>query len=633
MIYNNTILSKLYRNEVSTNMCGIMGYVGTTCATEVILSGLAKQEYRGYDSAGIALRCGDEIMSAKIVGRVSELAQAVAAMPAQCRDARIGIGHTRWATHGGVTETNAHPHESSDGVITLVHNGIIENAREIRARLEARGIVFKTETDTESPCQLLATLYQGDAKRAMTELTQSLTGAFALVILFRDRPDEIWVARSGSPLVVAHVEGASLCASDPTAMLDYTHDLFFMDEGEMACLRPDGITFYDFAGTAHAKESITLNWDSVMTDKGQYDHFMRKEIAEQPDVLRLTIDAHTTVTEVGMGRGLNLPKGLVQDIRRIHFVACGTSHYATLVARDVMESLDAEIDIMTEVASEYRYRNIHGGPDTLAVFVSQSGETADTLAAARIARAKGTHCIAITNVRGSTIDRETPHTLLSLAGPEIGVAATKTFMGQIGLLTLLVLHLLKERGTLHARDEARLISGMRLLPAQISAILDREGNIQRIAERHQESKGFFFIGRREAVPLTMEGALKLKEIAYLSSEAYAAGEMKHGPIAMLDEHLTVVAIVPAGDLREKTLSNVEECRARHARIVLLATEGDAEATAYAEPEDIFFIPKTERELIPFVGVVPLQLFAYHMARLHDCDIDMPRNLAKSVTVE
>jgi glucosamine--fructose-6-phosphate aminotransferase (isomerizing) len=358
---------------------------------------------------------------------------------------------------------------------------------------------------------------------------------------------------------------------------------------------------------------------------------MRKEIGEQPDVLRLTIDAHTVVTSVSMEKSLMLPEGLMKRIERVQFVACGTSYYATLVARNIMECLDGDLEIMTDVASEYRYRNVHGGGDTLAVFVSQSGETADTLAAARLARSKGTHCIAITNVRGSTIDREVEHTLLSMAGPEVGVAATKTFTGQISLLTLMAMQLLKDRGTLSASDEARLIGGMRTLPAHVHSILEREGEIRAVAEKYSGAKGFFFIGRRECVPLTMEGALKLKEIAYLPSEAYAAGEMKHGPIAMLDEYLAVVALVPDTDLREKTLSNVEECRARNAPIIIFATDGDSGVRDHAN--DIIYLPRTERELFPFVGVIALQLFAYHVARTLKRDIDMPRNLAKSVTVE
>ncbi|MDR1651203.1 MAG: glutamine--fructose-6-phosphate transaminase (isomerizing) [Synergistaceae bacterium] len=615
-------------------MCGIMGYAGGSPASGIIIEGLARQEYRGYDSAGIALRSDGKIISAKIVGRVSELADKVRELPSKCLESASGIGHTRWATHGGVTETNAHPHESADEMVVLVHNGIIENSTEIKDELESGGIIFSTQTDTEAACQLLAVLYGqcgGDALEAMHRLTERLTGAFALVIMFRDRPGEIWCARRGSPLVTAWDGSASYCASDPTALLSYTHDLCFLEEDEMARLSPDGLKFYGFDGNARGKKSIRLNWDSVMADKGHYEHFMRKEMGEQPDVLRLTVDAHTIVTNVALEKSISLPKGLMKKIRRVQFVACGTSYYATLVARDIMESLDGDIEIRVETASEYRYRNVRGGGDTLAVFVSQSGETADTLAAARIARAKGTHCIAITNVRGSTIDREVEHTILSLAGPEIGVAATKTFMGQISLLALLVMHLLKERGTLSASDEARLISGLRSMPALQQSVLEKEREIKALADKYCGSKGFFFIGRRECVPLTMEGALKMKEIAYLPSEAYAAGEMKHGPIAMLDEQLTVVALVPDTDLREKTLSNVAECRARKAPTLMLASDGDDGARACAD--DIIFIPRTEPELFPFIGVIPLQLLAYHTAKALGRDIDMPRNLAKSVTVE
>jgi glucosamine--fructose-6-phosphate aminotransferase (isomerizing) len=615
-------------------MCGIMGYVGRKPAAEIILEGLARQEYRGYDSAGLALRCDSEIISAKIVGRVSELARKAREMPPECARSVMGIGHTRWATHGGVTETNAHPHESADGMVVLVHNGIIENSRDIRAKLESDGIKFITETDTEAACQLLAVLYTacgGDALRAMSALAAELRGAFALVIMFRDRPGEIWCARKGSPLVAAFDGSAGYCASDPTALLAYTHDLYFLEEGEMVSITPDGCAFYGFGGEPRDKKSIRLNWDSVMADKGHHDHFMRKEIGEQPDVMRLTIEAHTIVTDVAVDRSLALPRGLMKRVRRIQFVACGTSSYATLIAKNIMESLDNTLDVSAEVASEYRYRNVPGGDDTLAIFVSQSGETADTLAAARLAKTLGTHCVAVTNVRGSTIDREVSHTLLLLAGPEIGVAATKTFTGQITMLAMLVMSLLKDRGTLSAGDEARLIGGLRSLPALQQSQLEREDGIRALAEKYAGSNGFFFIGRRECVPLTMEGALKLKEIAYLPSEAYAAGEMKHGPIAMLDEKLAVVALVPDNDLREKTLSNVEECRARKAPTILIVSEGDEAARVHAD--DVIFVPRTEPELFPFVGLIPLQLFAYHVARALGRDIDMPRNLAKSVTVE
>lgn len=618
-------------------MCGIMGYAGLPqpagSIAEKIIRGLEKQEYRGYDSAGLALHCENEVKTIKMVGRVAELAKKARSAISPHETAESGIGHTRWATHGGVTEINAHPHRSADGIVTLLHNGIIENAREIRSDLEKKGIAFVSETDTESAAQLLADIYKncgGNAFEAMLGLVRSLTGAFALVIMFQDRGREIWCARRGSPLVLAHAGVASYCASDPTALLEYSKDMYFMDEGEIARLRPDGIEFYSFGGKPAEKKAIRLEWDSAMASKGRYEHFMRKEIDEQPDVLRLTIDTHTTATGIAMDRALPL-KGMMKNISRVHFVACGTSYYATLVARDIIEALDPSLDIRVEAASEYRYRNIHGGPDTLAVFVSQSGETADTLAAARLARSKGTECIAVTNVRGSTMDREAAHSMHTLAGPEIGVAATKTFTSQIALLAILGLHLLKDRGTLVPADEARLIDGMRRLPSKLQEQLAQEDRIKEIAIKYSGSSGYFFIGRRESVPLAMEGALKLKEIAYSPAEAYAAGEMKHGPIAMLDENLTVVALAPDTDIKGKTISNVEECRARNAPIIMLVTEGDEEAAAYAN--DAIPIPRTEKELIPFVGLIPLQLFAYHTARTLGRDIDMPRNLAKSVTVE
>jgi glucosamine--fructose-6-phosphate aminotransferase (isomerizing) len=358
---------------------------------------------------------------------------------------------------------------------------------------------------------------------------------------------------------------------------------------------------------------------------------MRKEIDEQPNVLRLMIDAHTSVTSVDMEKDLEFLRERTRGIRRVRFIACGTSHYAALTACGLIESLDNTLDVRAEIASEYRFKNAAGGEDTLAVFVSQSGETADTLAAARLELGRRTLCVAVTNVRGSTLDREVGHTLLSLAGPEVGVAATKTFTAQICLLNLLALQVLKYRGSLSASDEARLVGALRAIPAKQQALLTRENEIKALAEKYAGSKGFFFIGRREHVPLAMEGALKLKEIAYVPSEAYPAGEMKHGPIAMLDENLTVVALVPGGDLREKMLSNVQECRARNAPILAFAVEGDEEARKFCS--DIVYLPKTERELLPLAGIVPLQLFAYHTAKILGRDIDMPRNLAKSVTVE
>ncbi|MDO5114557.1 MAG: glutamine--fructose-6-phosphate transaminase (isomerizing) [Synergistaceae bacterium] len=608
-------------------MCGIMGYVGFRDTTKVILEGLAKHEYRGYDSAGIAVIRDGRIEDLRTVGRVAQLAEKAERSGFR---GDIGIGHTRWATHGGVTENNAHPHISSDGRVVLVHNGIIENARDIRAELEACGVKFHTETDTESAVQYLGHVYDGDPKEAIVKLTKRVRGAFALVIIFHDKPNEIWVARKGSPLVVGHAENEGFCASDPTALLEFTHDVWFMDDDEMALIKREGCEFFDFNGDRHEKPTMHLDWDAAMTNRGAYPHFMLKEIHEQPEVVAHTLLGRVAEGEVDLSRELGWTAEDAAKWKKIHFIACGTSHYATIVAQHIMETFGS-FEIRTEVASEYRYRNIPAGEDTLAVFVSQSGETADTLHAARLAKSRGARCLVITNVRGSTIHREVGEALITPAGPEIGVAATKTFTAQITILTLLGMYLSKLRGELDAETEKRLVSAMMDIPGKLASILSQEKDIAATARNFADARGFFFIGRGLAYPPALEGALKLKEISYLHAEAYPAGEMKHGPIALLDKELPVVALVPKGELWEKTVSNIEESMARKSPIIAVATEGDEEIGHYTE--NIIFTPETETELFPFIAVVPLQLFAYYIARQRGCDIDMPRNLAKSVTVE
>ena len=608
-------------------MCGIMGYIGERETTKVILEGLAKHEYRGYDSAGIAVIKDGKISELRTTGRVSRLAEKVAA---EHFTGDFGIGHTRWATHGGVTENNAHPHMSSDNRVVLVHNGIIENAREIRAELEACGVKFHTETDTESAVQYLGYVYDGDPKAAIVKLTHRIRGAFALVIMFHDKKDEIWVARKGSPLVVGHAGHEGFCASDPTALLEFTRDVWFMDDDEIARITKEGCTFFDFDGREHEKKSMHLDWDAAMTSRGKYPHFMLKEIHEQPEVVTHVLLGRVANGEVDLSHELNWTREQICGFKKIHFVACGTSHYATIVAARIMETL-GEFEIRTEVASEYRYRNIPIGPDTLAIFVSQSGETADTLHAARLAKSKGAKCLVITNVRSSTIHREVGDALITPAGPESGVAATKTFTAQITVLPLLGMYLAKMRGELSRETESRLTNALMDIPAKLASILTQEAEIEHTARNFADARGFFFIGRGLAYPPALEGALKLKEISYLHAEAYPAGEMKHGPIALLDKELPVVALVPKGDLWEKTISNIEESMARKSPIIAIATEGDTEIGHYSE--NVLYTPETEPELFPFIAVIPLQLFAYYVARQRGCDIDMPRNLAKSVTVE
>jgi glucosamine--fructose-6-phosphate aminotransferase (isomerizing) len=608
-------------------MCGIMGYIGDRDTAKIILEGLAKHEYRGYDSAGIAVIKDGEIRELRTIGRVRQLAEKVAE---ENFNGDFGIGHTRWATHGGVTENNAHPHMSSDNKVVLVHNGIIENAREIRADLEAEGVKFHTETDTESAVQYLAWAYKGDPKEAIIKLTNRIRGAFALVIMFYDQPNEIWVARKGSPLVVGHAGKEGFCASDPTALLEFTRDVWFMDDDEMARISKEGCTFYDFDGNQHEKESMHLDWEAAMTDRGNYPHFMLKEIHEQPEVVTHSLLGRVACNKIDLSHELDWTQEQVSHWKKIHFVACGTSHYATMIAARIMEEI-GNFEIRTEVASEYRYRNIPIGPDTLAIFVSQSGETADTLHAARLAKAKGAKCIVVTNVRSSTIHREVGDGLITPAGPEIGVAATKTFMAQITVLTLLGLYISKLKNDLDPDTEQRIISALMDIPGKLASILEKEKEIEAIARNFADARGFFFIGRGLAYPPALEGALKLKEISYLHAEAYPAGEMKHGPIALLDKDLPVVALVPKNELWEKTISNIEESMARNSPIIAIATEGDKEIGHYSQ--NVIFTPDTEPELFPFMAVVPLQLFAYYIARQRGCDIDMPRNLAKSVTVE
>lgn len=604
-----------------------MGYIGDRDTVKVILEGLAKHEYRGYDSAGIAVVQNGKIKETRTTGRVFQLAEKV---KAEGLTGDFGIGHTRWATHGGVTENNAHPHMSSDNRVVLVHNGIIENAREIRAELEAEGIKFHTETDTESAVQYLAYVYKGDPKEAVVKLTKRIRGAFALVIMFCDKDKEIWVARKGSPLVVGHAENEGFCASDPTALLEFTRDVWFMDDDEMAVIKDTGCEFFDFDGISHEKQSMHLDWDAAMTTRGKYPHFMLKEIHEQPDVVANTLLGRVASGSVDLSHELDWTSEDMSKINRIHFVACGTSHYATIAASHIMETFGS-FEIRTEVASEYRYRNIPIDDKTLAVFVSQSGETADTLHASRMAKEKGAKCLVITNVRGSTIHREVEYGLITPAGPEIGVAATKTFMAQMTVLTLLGMYIAKLKNELDSETEKRLVNALMDIPAKLAQELLGEKKIETLARDFADARGFFFIGRGIAYPPALEGALKLKEISYLHAEAYPAGEMKHGPIALLDKELPVVALVPKGGLWEKTVSGIEESMARKSPIIAIATEGDSEIEHYTN--HVIFTPETEAELFPFTAVIPLQLFAYYIARQRGCDIDMPRNLAKSVTVE
>lgn len=634
-------------------MCGIIGYVGSKNSVNIIIRGLSALEYRGYDSAGLTVLDNNEFKILKKAGKVAELEKM---LESNSLRGHIGMGHTRWATHGGVTDINAHPHCGGDNVV-LIHNGIIENWMEIKEELSDY-YIFISETDTEAAACLIDKTYKdckgnGESNPTLEAIkiaVQKIRGAFAFVVMFRDYPDRFFCIRKSSPLVVGCRHETSMeasgkfeafCASDAMALLPYTADVIYMNEGEIAELSVNGIKFWDFNGIEHERETIHIDWNYGMVEKGNYPHFMLKEINEQGTVLRQTIDKRIIDNHIDLSSDLNWDMEQVRSWRKLHIVACGTSYYASLVAERLAEQF-TDLEVRVDIASEYRYRNIICGADTLAIFVSQSGETADTLAAERLAKSKGAYCLAVTNVKGSSLAREVNSILELKAGPEIGVAATKTFMGQLAAFSLLMMWIGKLRGTLHKDDETRICAELTRLPYKVEAILSRQDELRLMADKYAEttsrhgivnerSKGFLFIGRGNEFAIALEGALKLKEIAYVHAEAYAAGEMKHGPIALLDSGTPVIALAPADSLIEKTMSNIEEARARKSPIISVTTEGNNVVKSISE--DCFFISRTEEELYPMLMVVPLQLFAYYFAFIKGCDIDKPRNLAKSVTVE
>ena len=608
-------------------MCGIVGYIGHRDVSKVVLDGLSRLEYRGYDSAGMAVVGEKGVQIVREVGKVADLARHMGESPLE---GTIGLGHTRWATHGGVSVENAHPHRDQDGSVVLVHNGIAENYLEIRDELAKEGVSFYSDTDTEVIAQLLARIYDGNPKEALVELYRRIEGAFALAVIFADDMEHLYCVRKGSPLIVAFGDGENICASDVPAVLPYTRNIAYLGEGEMACLSRDDVSFWDFEGNPLEKDAVEIDWDISMVDKGGYPHFMLKEINEQGAVLRRSMLDRIFHGEVDLSRELSWTSDSAKRIKRLHLVACGTSYYAALVAERLIERF-SDLDIRVDIASEYRYRDIPVGDDTLAVFVTQSGETLDTLAAERFAKEKGARCMAITNNGLSTVAREVDDVLSLKAGPEIGVAATKTFMGQMTVLYLMGLYLLKLREELSLGDEMRLVREMEVLPYKVESLIGRADEIKAIASRYCEARDFLFLGRGFSFPIAMEGALKLKEISYIHAEAYAAGEMKHGPIALLDRSVPVVVVMPDDNLFDKTLSNVQETKARNSPVIAVATEGRKSISGQAE--DVMWVPKTEAELNPFLTIIPLQMFAYYVALAKGKEIDQPRNLAKSVTVE
>jgi glucosamine--fructose-6-phosphate aminotransferase (isomerizing) len=615
-------------------MCGIVGYVGRKPVVPVLIEGLQRLEYRGYDSAGVAVVRDDAVHIRRSAGKLSALTAALEQAPLT---GDFGIGHTRWATHGRPTEENAHPHRDCRGLIVVVHNGIIENYLELKQQLTAEGHTFVTETDTEVVAHLVEKVWAGDGlAAAVRRALRQLRGLFALVLISADDPQTIVAVRNGPPIVVGLGEGEFLVASDVPAVLSHTREIVFLDDREMAIVRPDGVTFSDFEGAAHARTPQHISWDPVMAEKAGYRHFMLKEIYEQPRAIGETILGRTSAES---GRvfleEMQLPEATLRAIERVVIVACGTSWHAGLVGKFLIEGL-ARVPVEVDYGSEFRYRRPIVDERTLAVAITQSGETADTLGAMREARKLGARSVAICNVVGSMATREADGTVYTHAGPEIGVASTKAFTSQLVALHLLALALAQARGTL-SPDEARgHIAALDRLPRQVEQALLLDEPIERLAGTVSSRHDVLYLGRGINYPIALEGALKLKEISYIHAEGYPAGEMKHGPIALIDEDLPVVALATNDSVFEKVLGNIQEAKARGARVIVAANAACAPAlTSMIEParDTLLIVPDAHPLLMPVVLAVPMQLLAYHVAVRRGCDVDQPRNLAKSVTVE
>ncbi len=610
-------------------MCGIVGYIGPQPAAPILVEGLRALEYRGYDSAGIALAPGDgAFRRVRASGKLSALQARV-----DFTDRTpLGIGHTRWATHGRPTEENAHPHLGGGGQVVAVHNGIFENFLELRRELQEAGCTFASETDTEVfPVMVGHLMAQGRSfDTAFREAVGRMEGIYALACLHASDPTRILAARSGPPLIIGLGEGETFLASDVVPLLRHTRRVIYLEDGDLAELTAEGVRTFRLDGTSIERPVHTVPFDPVGAEKGRFKHFMQKEIFEQPQAL-----SNTLMNRLPLGAGpipLDLPFSETElfYLQRIHIVACGTSWHAGLVGKFLIEQL-ARVPVEVDYASEYRYREPVIPPQTLIIGITQSGETADTLAAMREAAARGARTLAVCNVPGSTAARTAEATLLTHAGPEIGVASTKAFTTQLAILTLLALKLGEAKGTVDPALKTELLQGLRELPAHLERMAALEPKLVSWAHRWQEAKDVLYLGRGPLYPIALEGALKLKEISYIHAEGYPAGEMKHGPIALIDRHLPVVALMPKDAHREKTLSNLQEAAARDGRILGLVTEGDRGLEGIAE--DVLELPAVHPWLTPLLYVVPLQLLAYHIAVLRGCDVDQPRNLAKSVTVE
>jgi glutamine---fructose-6-phosphate transaminase (isomerizing) len=627
-------------------VCGIVGYVGRRPVQGLLLAGLSKLEYRGYDSSGISVIADDRIEAVRAVGNLNSLrskldqqafaasdgavATAVLAEPRSL--ATIGIGHTRWATHGRVSEENAHPHYDSGDRVHVVVNGIVENYMALKARLLEQGSVFTSETDAEVIAHVIADLYAGDLADAVRAAYAQLEGHYAFVAMSLDEPDVLVGARRECPLIVGRGEGEQFVASAVPAFLSETRRVQYVENGEIVVLKPDGVTITTAAGEPVERPEHTVDWDEETAEKGGYETFMLKEIHEQADAVAEAISDRTARGDgVDLGEDGALDEAILADVKRIVIVACGTSYHAGLIGRYAIEEW-ARLPVEMDIASEYRYRNPVVGPGDLVLGISQSGETADTLAAMRLARERGARVLAVTNVMGSQATRDSDGVLYTRAGLEIGVAATKTFLCQVAVIYLLGLRLAELRGTLDAARLAELVAEVKRLPHCIDQVLAGvDEQVAPIAQVYWQSEFFLYIGRHVGLPVALEGALKLKEISYIATDAYAAGEMKHGPIALLDDSTPVVCIATDSPVLEKVASNMQEVRARGARVIAVATEGN---DSVAECSDaVIALPAVDWMLQPILAAIPLQVLAYEIARRRGLNVDQPRNLAKTVTVE
>ena len=608
-------------------MCGIVGYVGDRVATPMLIEGLKRLEYRGYDSAGVAIMNGKGVETRRAAGKIARLESVIAASPPH---GTLGIAHTRWATHGPPTENNAHPHVSQNGKIAVVHNGIIENATVLKAGLEARGYVFKSDTDTEVLAHLIETAYAGNLEAAVIEALRQVDGTYGIAVISSDEKDKMVAARKGSPLLVGIGEGENFIASDASAILSHTRHVVYLDDGDIAVVTKDGYRVLDLDSVIREKPVTRIEWDLAQIERGGYPHFMLKEIFEQPTTVENTMRGRL-ILEEGFSKlgGLNISKEDLLAVDNIIITACGTSWHSALIGEMMIEEL-CRIPVEVEYASEFRYRNPIVTPRTLCIVISQSGETADTLAAMREAKRRGARTLGLVNVVGSTIAREDDGGIYLHAGPEIGVASTKAFTSQVVALALFTLKLARLRDLSVARGR-EIAQALANLPAQIQSILDRAEEIEALAEEFKRASNFLYLGRGYNFPAALEGALKLKEISYIHAEGYPAAEMKHGPIALIDEMMPVVCIAPHDAVFDKITSNIQEVKARKGKVIAITTRDEPSLAGKIDYE--FRIPETVDLLSPILASVPLQLLAYYIAVKRGCNVDQPRNLAKSVTVE